>query len=330
MAGLNGKLDSLKNIIQVLSPGVIMLQETKLYRQGKVNLQGFVIFEKLRGFKGGGGLLTAVHENFSPVLIEDDDQKKEILIVDIKYDNEVTIRTMNCYGPQEQNRSKKNIEMEEGVLEKITDENKDFFNKLQIEIQSAKKIDNLICIQMDANSRLGRSVIKEDPNEKMSANGKLLFDILQSEDLILVNSTEKCQGTITRYRKTTKGIERSAIDFFIICRRLFEMLSLMVINEDRDFVMTKYSSRKGVEKITVSDHNLMWCKFNIQWSSFLKPEKRFMFNFKESESLDGFKQYNDRNEKLVQCLTNCEDIVSGGRKWFSELKDSIYKCFRKV
>ena len=61
-------------------------------------------------------------------------------------------------------------------------------------------MDNLICIQMDANSKFGRSVIKDDPNEKMSANGKLLFDIIQSEDLFLVNSTEKCQGTITRYR----------------------------------------------------------------------------------------------------------------------------------
>ena len=108
------------------------------------------------------------------------------------------------------------------------------------------------------------------------------------------------------------------------------MLILMVINEDRDLVMTKYSSRKGVKKITESDHNLMWCNFNIQWSSFLKPDTRVMFNFKENESLEGFKIYNDRNEKLVQCLTNCEDIVSAGRKWFSELKDSMHKCFRKI
>ena len=94
--------------------------------------------------------------------------------------------------------------------------------------------------------------------------------------------------------------------------------------------MTKYSSRKGVKKITESDHNVMWCNFNIQWSSFLKPDTRVMFNFKETESLEGFKTYNDRNEKLVQCLKNCEDIVSAGRKWFSELKDSMHKCFRKI
>ena len=87
-----------------------MLQETKLYRQGKVKLQGFVIFEKLRKYGGGGGLLTAVHENLNPIMIEDEEDKIDILIVDIKHNENDTIRTFNCYGPQEYKRSKKKEE----------------------------------------------------------------------------------------------------------------------------------------------------------------------------------------------------------------------------
>ena len=96
--------------------------------------------------------------------------------------------------------------------------------KLQTEIKSAKNAGNLICIQMDANSKFGRNIIKDDPNEKMSANGKMLHEIIIDDDLILINATDKCFGTITRERKTTKKSEKSVLDFFILCRRLYEML----------------------------------------------------------------------------------------------------------
>ena len=79
-AGLTGKLDSLKRIIEVFSPGVIMLQETKLKKQGKIKLNGFVIFEKLRENNDGGGLMSIVHENLKPIMISDD--HSEFLILD--------------------------------------------------------------------------------------------------------------------------------------------------------------------------------------------------------------------------------------------------------
>ena len=71
-AGLTGKLDSLKRVIEVFSPGVIMLQETKLKKQGKIKLKGFVIFEKSRQNNEGGGLMSIVHENLKPILIPDE------------------------------------------------------------------------------------------------------------------------------------------------------------------------------------------------------------------------------------------------------------------
>ena len=69
---------------------------------------------------------------------------------------------------------------------------------------------------MYSNSKFGKSVIKDDPSDKMSDNGKILFDIIESENLVLVNSTNKCKGTISRYRKTTKTTKMSVFDFFII------------------------------------------------------------------------------------------------------------------
>ena len=87
------------NAIKALSHAVILLQETKLYKQGVVTLKGFVTFEKQRKYGAGGGLFTAVHENLAPMMIENDDDNEDILIVDIKHSDSDTIRTMNCYGP---------------------------------------------------------------------------------------------------------------------------------------------------------------------------------------------------------------------------------------
>ena len=164
----------------------------------------------------------------------------------------------------------------------------------------------------------------------MSENGKVLLEIIRSEELVLVNASDKCFGTITRHRKTKKSLETSVLDFFILCRRLFEMLSKMTIDEERNMVLTKYSTRKGVPKITESDHNPMWCEFDIQWSSFVKKDKKEVFNFKDKDSQAMFKMYNDKNEKLISSVSECKDIISGGRKWFSELKDSIRKSFKKI
>ena len=47
-AGLNGKLESLKRIIEVFQPAVIMLQEVNTRKIGTIKLKEFIIFEKIR------------------------------------------------------------------------------------------------------------------------------------------------------------------------------------------------------------------------------------------------------------------------------------------
>ena len=72
----------------------------------------------------------------------------------------------------------------------------------------------------------------------------------------------------------------------------------------------------------------MWCELNFQWSSHLKIKENEACNLNDKESLP--KTYNDKNEKLLESLQGSNDVVSGGRKWFAELKDCILKFFTKV
>ena len=66
-AGLLNKKESLHRAIEILSPSVIMVQETKARRKNKIKLKDYVTFEHLRPEKGGGGLFTAVHRNLVSV-----------------------------------------------------------------------------------------------------------------------------------------------------------------------------------------------------------------------------------------------------------------------
>ena len=95
------------------------------------------------------------------------------------------IRYINAYGQQE--TAAKN-------------ERLDLIQLLEQEIVDAQNNSCYICLQLDANGKLGSDVIKGDPNE-MSANGNLLMDLVLRQNLIVVNATEKCEGVLTRVRE---------------------------------------------------------------------------------------------------------------------------------
>ena len=224
-AGLAGKLQSLKRIIQIFQPAVLMLQETKLRKGRTINLKEFIIFEKNRENNSGGGLMTIIHKNMQPIEITDD--HSEFLQVDIN-GGFGSIRTINCYGPQE------NLTIETRT---------EFFLELETRIISAKESQKLICIQFDANSKLGKNIIPGAPHD-ISSNGKILLNVLRRQDLVVINSTEKCLGLITRIKNTKRGQEESVIDYFVVCRDLFEKVEKMTIDENREYVLTKFCKLK--------------------------------------------------------------------------------------
>ena len=194
-AGLLNKVDSLKRNIKNFLPGAIFIQESKAKRKNKIKLDDYVIFEKLRKESGGGGLLTAVHRNLDPVSVGDGNEDDEVLVVEANLQSK-KVRLMNAYGPQMSNEVKKKL----------------FFNKLDEEVKSAKLSGAMVCLEMDANSKLGPTWVPKDPHQQ-SKNGKLLEDFLLENDLVVVNGLSLCDGTITRYRKTINRVEKSAIDF---------------------------------------------------------------------------------------------------------------------
>lgn len=102
----------------------------------------------------------------------------------------------------------------------------------------------------------------------------------------------------------------------------------MEIDEERNLVLTKYAKRKGEKVVCQSDHNVMWCKKNIPWISYIKRDRTERLNLRDKESQLRFKEIS--NPKLISCLQNSKDIVSGGRRWIKELQNTVHKCFKKI
>ena len=183
-----------------------MLQESKLYKKGTYKLENHCVFEKLRESNEGGGLMTIIHENLEPVLIPTENSSKmslNVLVVEAKIQN-YKIRFINSYGVQENSSAEERAE---------------FYSILEEEIIITQDNGRMLCLEMDANAKLGHLYIKGDPNE-MSPNGKLLLCLIKRYNLIVINGTDKCSGVITRMRTKGNKTEKSVIDFFY-CLSIF-------------------------------------------------------------------------------------------------------------
>ena len=82
------------------------------------------------------------------------------------------IRFINAYGRQENCPES---------------DRREFFCKLEEEVNSAVLSGSVVCSELDANSKLRGNIIKGEP-KKMSPNGKLLADFIYRNNLHIVNA----------------------------------------------------------------------------------------------------------------------------------------------
>ena len=315
-AGLFNKLESFHRNISLFKPGVFFVQETKARQKNKVKLNDYVIFEHIRNLSAGGGLLTAVHKSLKPVSVSNEDSE-EILVVEGKLSNS-KVRFINGYGPQENSPE---------------EVRKPFFDRLDMEIKSAKIAGSLICIEMDSNSKLGSNIIPGDPKPQ-SENGKLLERVVVENDLIVVNATKRCEGTVTRHRKTINSTEEAVLDHFIVCKEMFKHVSKMVIDEEAAYSLTKYTNKKGDKTLVKeSDHRTMILELDIHWNTdnVVKEERIEVFNYKNISDFETFKILTENSEELTNCFNDEEeDLEESSKRWLKILNQLIKRAFRKV
>ena len=321
--GIMSKKESFLNLIKNEKPSCFILQETKLQNTGKLKIEGYQVFELVRKNTdgGAGGLAIGIENELKecPALISEGDEEAEILVVEIKMGNLPT-RIICAYGPQE-GSPKSEVKM--------------FYSRLDEEIASAQEADYGIILEMDCNAKLGKNIIKGDPAENMSENGKHLFELLEKHNLHLVNASDKCKGVITRQRINKKGtdqekIEKSVIDFLVVNEVVTPFIIEMNIDDKREKVLTNFSSKNPSKQVKESDHNIIEAKFSFQVQRGRHSNRKEIYNVRNKECLAVFKEKTDTGDDFTKCFSDNGNIEEEGKKWFKVLKDKIHQSFRKI
>ena len=290
-----------------------MLKFETLANHPQIKLKNYQVFEKIRsGF--GGGLLTAVDINLDPVLIEAVNDENEILVVQCQV-GEQKVRIINGYGPQEDDQLANRLS---------------FWQTLEQEITAAKNSNCMVLVQMDANAKVGKNIIPADPNH-LSENGRLLLDVLERQNLILANTLPECTGAITRHRVTQLNVEKSILDYVIICPKLANFLEMMIIDEERHFTLTKYASKKGTKTLIKSDHNTLYSRFFIEYKNvFFKKPREEIWNLKNAGGQEKFRNVTTYSDKLQNCFLTEKDFEDQCNQFFKSFDDTLHQCFKKI
>ena len=151
---------------------------------------------------------------------------------------------------------------------------------------------------MGANRKLGPDMIKGDPHAQ-SDSGKILAAIIKRNALSVINNSEdKCKGKITRKGNTKTRQEESIIDFVISCDEMGDMIEELVIDESKQYALSKYKkTQKGV-KVVESDHNSLITKVKAVWKKKRIENRSEMYNLKDIDGLKKFKEITSKHNFL--------------------------------
>ena len=76
-------MQSFKSEIKKTNAAIFTLQETHFAKKGKLQIEGFEIFEAIRKKKKDGGTVVGVHKALKPVLIKEYSIDFELIVVEI-------------------------------------------------------------------------------------------------------------------------------------------------------------------------------------------------------------------------------------------------------
>ena len=202
-----------------------------------------------------------------------------------------------------------------------------FFSCIDEQIENAMNNNCMVCLQLDANGKVGGDIVNCDPHDH--PNGQLLLDLIERKTLVLVNGTDKCAGVITRMRVKNGKVEQSVIDYFLVCQSFYNLIISMIVDEERKFVLTTFSKYIGGTKLVKSDHNIVYLKVKCSWSNTLKKERIEIYNLRNQNCQKQFFEDTSKSNLLTNSLVN-KQVTEGGKTWLKRLNTIIHRNFKKI
>ena len=210
LRGFDSKSSSLKSILETVRPNIVTLNETHYKNNKKLNIEGYVTFNRNRQNVNGGGVATSVSQEDSnhTLKVKDGPENDEYIITRHSQFN-VPINIVNVYGETE-NRTKNSV-VEDRWYRIVTE-----LKKIEFKGEFAMLIG-------DMNKHVG-DIIKGN-HTKISFGGQLIRELLKTKKYVLLNSTNKVKGgPFTRYNPAAPEDDdsKSCLDLIIISKELLK------------------------------------------------------------------------------------------------------------
>ena len=125
------------------------------------------------------------------------------------------------------------------------------------EIEEFKREGEII-IMMDGNGKLGLL------GEEKSRNGKMLEAVIEENNLLVLNKSDKCIGKVTRQNSSHEN-EKSAMDSILVEESIEKSIEKMEIDEVGILRMKRKKK---------SDHNTIVLTLRIEGQRKTKPVRR--------------------------------------------------------
>ena len=313
-AGLRSKLMTFKKVLDDLKPGVFFVEETKMKETGKLKFENYVVYEKVRKSRdGGGGIAIGCLKELYPAWVREGDEEIETLSVNIFVQN-MKIRCCVAYGCQES---------------ELNDKKELFWKYLDEEVEEAAKDGSGLIIQFDGNLWAGSHIIPNDPRPQ-NRNGKFFENFLKrNPNLTVVNALDLCDGLITRSRIKSGKLEESVLDFFVVCDLIRPHITKMVIDEDGKYILTNYEQAKYGGKASNSDHATMYLDLDLKVVPD-KPRRREIWNLKNKNAQTSFKMSTTKTKDFTDCFENKLTLKTQIENWRRVLNKHIKKSFKRI
>ena len=231
--GIHSKLPSLKDVLHQTKASVVCITETHMNTNTGVNIDGYTLFGKPRANKKGGGVGIMVKDSLRHAVSPYSSAKSlELMWITINIANTKPLFIGVYYG------------LQEGVNTEVIMEEMDNLNE---EIREISEMGELI-LCMDGNAKIGLM------GEKISRNGKMLMEVFEECELIILNKQQICKGVTTRQNRC-KEEEKSAIDFVVASYEASQWFQSITIDEIGDYRIRSKND---------SDHNTIIANLSIR------------------------------------------------------------------
>ena len=316
--GFDSKSCSLKSILEAVRPNVITLNETHYKNSKKLNIEGYVTYNRNRQDVNGGGVATSVSEEDSDHALKvKDGVDNDEYIITRHSQFEVPINIINVYGENECRATKNEVE--------------DRWYRVVAELKRVENSGEYAVLMGDMNKHVGDIV--RGNHEKVSYGGKLIKELLNTKKYVLLNNSAKVKGgPFTRYNPADPQDEnsKSCIDLIILSRELLKYVKEVIIDKNFNFTPGR---PLGNNKMCYPDHyGIIFVMENIPLANGKARCKKYkIWNLKKD---GGWKKYNeltDENERFKEVSedesknpTVLMDIIE------KELTKVKFKAFGKV